>query len=133
MSINPMQRVVVRVNCPPDITASQSPNELSQLDSFLGPHAVTIISIPLALRRAATSTMHPANPPAFYRGGLIHGVVLAHFVCDPPTVTGTASFCVGSRISMGFSVSSIRDRIVPAPEIYRTAHMEQIRWTYQSR
>jgi hypothetical protein len=58
MSINPMQRVVVRVNCPPDITASQSPNELSQLDSFLGPRAMAIISIPLALRRAATSTMH---------------------------------------------------------------------------
>ena len=33
--------------------------------------------------------------------------LLAHFVCDPPTVTGTASFCVGSRISMGFSVSLV--------------------------
>jgi hypothetical protein len=29
---------------------------------------VSIISIPLALRCAAASAVHPANPPAFYRG-----------------------------------------------------------------
>jgi hypothetical protein len=47
---------------------AQSPNELSQLVSFLCPRAVTIISIPLARGRAAASTMHPANPPTPYCG-----------------------------------------------------------------
>jgi hypothetical protein len=47
--------------------AAQSSNELSQLDSFLRPRTVTIIPIPLTLRRPATSTMHPANPPSSYR------------------------------------------------------------------
>jgi hypothetical protein len=42
---------------------------------------------------------------------LIHG---AHFVFDPPSVTNTASLCVGSRISLGLSVPLVSNGAVPA-------------------
>ena len=43
-----------------------SPIQLSQLDGFLCPRALAIISIPLARRRTAASTMHAA----YAAGGL---------------------------------------------------------------
>jgi hypothetical protein len=43
-------------------------NELCQRDSLLRSRAVTIISIPLALGRAAARTMHSADPPTSYCG-----------------------------------------------------------------
>ena len=57
---------------------AQSPNELSQFGTFLRPGAMAIIPVPLTLRRAATSTMHPANPPTSYRGRATALATAAH-------------------------------------------------------
>jgi hypothetical protein len=88
---------------------------------------MAIVAIPLALRRAAASTMHPANPPT-YRGratgsplrfdlAVQRGALWAlsmGFLLTSSVILRSSRLCDGFRFSMGFSVPLANKAAVPA-------------------